>query len=155
MPMRRILLRTVSSIRGVNLYLSQSGDRDGKNSPGANLSVIKIARKILWWFLFPENKICASSSRPRIRVIVLWFSSIFVLGIFHPCFFNQKRALERVGEFFGNVKIFLARNARITKIVLSPKPCDSVKMVPNKMLFAANRICPMVLCWIFERFSVI
>ena len=44
MPIRRILLRTVSSTRGVKPYLSQSGVKYGRNCWGAYFSSIKIAR---------------------------------------------------------------------------------------------------------------
>ena len=89
-PILRILLRTVSRVRGENPYLSERGARDGMNSPGAYFSSMKIDRKTFWWFLLPGNKILATSSNPWILAILLWFSSIFVDGIFFtPAFLMQ------------------------------------------------------------------
>jgi hypothetical protein len=56
-PRRRILLRTISSIRGLKPYRSQTELRRGRNCPGAYFSSIKIARNTADGCGCPEKKL--------------------------------------------------------------------------------------------------
>ena len=79
-PIRRILLRTVSSILGEISYLSQTDLKVGMNCPGAYFSSTKMARKTLWCALLPGKSSLANSSRSRNLDILLQLNSIFVPG---------------------------------------------------------------------------
>ena len=123
MPIRRILLLTVSNIRGLKSYLSHSGEREGRNSEGAYLSSMKMARKIFWWFLFPGNNTIASSSKPRIRVILFQFDSTLVFAtFFHPCLFYQNSAFGRVVGFLAMLKFFVPKSKGTKKFSFPVNP---------------------------------
>lgn len=137
-PIRRILLRTVSSILGVKSYVPQRKFNEGRNAWGAYLSSIKMARNTFWWFPLPGNSMRASSSKPWILAILLWFSSILVFGTFFtPTFLAKTGPLRGSVVFLGMLKFFLFLMKGMKKTFLHWKPCDSVGSVRSKAHWTA------------------